>query len=162
MNIKKTIRKTRSWLAFLLFAIAAYLITKPKAKKKITSEEIEKRINDRMNQKGIIYLLMDQEYRLPTLESMKEFLKNDQTDKIAYQKEVFDCDDYSMRLCGNFTIPGYSDLAIGIIGGMHKIGPHAANIFLTEDEIYYLEPQTDEIKPLSKEDWKELWFVIMS
>ena len=169
----RPIRKTRNWIAFALFALAAILISKPKTTDKQMASEIERRIKTLTGQKDIIFLLMDEWYRLPTLESVKEFFNEDKTDLEKYLPTIFDCDNFAIKAWGAIQIPGWSDIAYGLMAGLHrhpsatKPGsyvdtPHAANIFVTKNDIYYHEPQTDMIKPLTKEEWPEVWVVAMA
>jgi len=159
--MSRKLTKVRNWLAFILFSIGALLISKPKTTEKVKAEEIEKRIKERLKDNSIIFLLMDEWYRLPTLESVKEFLRKDKTDLMKYKPTILDCDDFALRLLGNFQIPGWSDIAFGLLIGRHRQGPHAANILLTKDEIFYVEPQTDRIEPLSKKIWPKVWVIVM-
>jgi len=55
------------------------------------------------------------------------------------------CDDFALALAGEFSIPGWSALALGIMW----TSTHAFNIFVDESEkIWFLEPQTDDILPI--------------
>lgn len=84
--------------------------------------------------------LSDKNYLLCNKADIKAFLALDKTNKMGYLPEVMDCDDFSYRLMGQFSIPGWSDLAFGIIWS----DKHAMNCFVTEDNIFYLiEPQND-------------------
>jgi len=70
------------------------------------------------------------------------FLAQDQTNKAEYVAEEHDCDDFSFRLKGQFSIPGWSGLALGICWTDN----HALNCFVDEAEkLMFIEPQNDTI-----------------
>ena len=84
--------------------------------------------------------LSDKEYLLCNKADIRAFLAQDETNKMGYVPEARDCDDFSYRLMGQLSIPGWSDLAFGIIW----TNLHAMNCFVTEDKLfYYVEPQND-------------------
>ena len=58
--------------------------------------------------------LADRKYKLTTVAEMNRFLAKDDTDKIKWG-EAPDCDDFTRRLLGNLTIPGWWSLAKGDI-----------------------------------------------
>lgn len=87
--------------------------------------------------------LSDRDYLLCNKADIVRFLVQDKTNKYEYTKNAYDCDDFSYRLLGQFSIPGWSDLAFGIIW----TGKHAMNCMVTEDNVFYLiEPQTDTLQ----------------
>jgi hypothetical protein len=93
--------------------------------------------------------LSDNIYLLCDPQDIKKFLKQDATDRIEYKPEDFDCDDFAYRLMGQMSVPDWSKLAFGIVW----TDKHALNCFVDEDgEIWFVEPQTDEILPTLK-DW---------
>ena len=70
------------------------------------------------------------------------FLAQDETNKMGYVVDKRDCDDFSYRLMGQFSIPKWSDLAFGICW----TDVHALNVFIDEvRRLWFIEPQTDEI-----------------
>ncbi|GAJ18684.1 unnamed protein product, partial [marine sediment metagenome] len=88
---------------------------------------------------------VDGKYRIPILESFRKFLKEDKTDLFRYIPEEFDCDDFSFRLMGQVSYPGWSDIAFGIATSQ----THAYNCIVAEDgegqnRVYLVEPQTDK------------------
>jgi len=92
---------------------------------------------------GCPLFLSDNEYLLCSSDDIALFLAQDATNKMGYVVEERDCDDFSYRLMGQFSIPGWSALALGIIW----TEVHALNCFITEDEeLLLVEPQTDEIQ----------------
>ncbi|MFA5429853.1 MAG: hypothetical protein WC329_01685 [Candidatus Omnitrophota bacterium] len=108
---------------------------------------------------GCNIYLSDGDYRLCSEADMKTFLDYDPTEKNKYEAEAFDCDDFSYRLMGQFCIPGWSDLAFGIIW----TNVHALNVFVTEDErVIFIEPQNDNIEEVL-ETWQgnAVYLVVM-
>ncbi len=94
--------------------------------------------------------LSDGDYRLCSEKDMEAFLSYDPTEKNKYSAEEFDCDDFSYRLMGQFCVPGWSDLAFGILW----TNTHALNVFVTEEKkVLFIEPQNDNIEELL-EPWQ--------
>ena len=86
--------------------------------------------------------LSDTVYRLCDTADMEEFLAEDRTDVYKYRKESYDCDDFAYRLMGQLSVPGWADLAFGIVW----TDQHALNVFVDEDkEVWFIEPQSDAI-----------------
>ena len=114
----------------------------------IVREELWQLLYQRFPQMGALYL-SDQVYRLCSLNDIREFLHQDATNHHQYKAEGFDCNDFSYRLMGQFSVPGWSDLAFGIVW----TDIHALNIMVgTDKQIYFLEPQLDKIL-LELEPW---------
>jgi len=91
---------------------------------------------DKMEEMGCpgaeIYL-PDTLMRVYTKESVIKFLELEETDKIVYQAENKDCDDFAAILYGEFL-------------GLVWTNLHALNFFISnENELYFVEPQTDQI-----------------
>lgn len=87
-------------------------------------------------------LLSDNLYFLCGREDIQRFLEADKTDKMKYRKETFDCDDAAYRLMGQFSVPGWSGLALGIAW----TNKHAMNVVVDERQnVWFIEPQTDEL-----------------
>jgi hypothetical protein len=110
---------------------------------------------------GSIYL-SDLKYDLTSKDEIERFLWGDKTNEYTYKKEFMDCDDFSYRLMGNLSIPGWSSLAFGIAWS----GKHAFNIFLDHKErLWIVEPQNDSVissKQAEKLDmYKGIKLVIM-
>ena len=86
------------------------------------------------------------------------YLKEDQTNKLIYKKDVRDCDDYSILIYSYFKkAQGYyynSSLAIGIIIGKTKIDDengHVINVFINEKmKLICFEPQSDKMDDCNK------------
>ena len=73
---------------------------------------------------------------------MQAFLAYDQTEKLSYVGELYDCDDFAYRLMGNLSVPPWAETASGII----CTESHAFNCFIDSDgKLWYIEPQTDTI-----------------
>jgi hypothetical protein len=114
----------------------------PKISGEIESKELHKLLKDKLSgvfNKLVIYLV-DRKYQLIKKAEMIDFLNYDKTDLIKYVPEYHDCDDFSFRLMGQFSIPEWSGIAFGI--AFSKV--HAFNIFISDKkEIFIIEPQKD-------------------
>lgn len=146
-RLMKEVKNSLVWLLFLLIAL---LIPKPKGKRKIVDvDTVEAVLREALGKECILFLV-DHKYKVPTLESVKKFLKEDKTDLYKYLGDWYDCDDFSFRLMGQFSIPGWSDITFGIATSIF----HAYNCLIAEDnaeaKVYIVEPQTDKIT-LAKE-----------
>lgn len=155
----KEIKGSAIWLLFLLIAL---LIPKPKGKREeIDVDTLEKTIREALGEECILFLV-DRKYKIPTLESVKKFLEEDKTDLYKYVPEWLDCDDFSFRLMGQFSIPGWSDITFGIGTSIF----HAYNIVVADNEglkVYLIEPQTDKIilaKETQSQEYRTI-FVMM-
>jgi len=158
-------RAVKNGIVWLCFLLIAWLIPKPKKKgrKIITNAELKNLLRGVLG-KACQLFLVDKKYKVPTLENMKKFLKEDKTDLYKYIPEFFDCDDFSFRLMGQFSIPGWSDITFGIATSM----VHAYNVLVALDsdnemQVYLVEPQTDELI-LAKEEKRskyQTYFIMM-
>ena len=91
--------------------------------------------------------LSDKVYKLCCLSDIRYFLRQDKTNRLKFEKEFFDCDDFAYRLMGQFSIPGWSALALGFCW----TDKHAVNILIGQDKkFYYVEPQQDTIQETLK------------
>lgn len=114
---------------------------KPTSQRIISSKDLKVILRSRFPDVGEIYL-SDRLYLLCNTADISKFLQQDATNKYKYQDQFYDCDDFSYRLMGQFSIPLWSDLAFGIVWTRS----HALNCFVTEDEkFYFIEPQNDKI-----------------
>ena len=104
-----------------------------------------------------IYLSDRYYYTCPKLD-IATFLVDDKTDQQKYQTEVFDCDDFSFRLMGQFHTKPYSSLAFGIAWSRS----HAYNIVVvTSEGVFLIEPQSDVVfKPNSDSTYKTELIII--
>lgn len=135
------LKKTRNCLTVFLLFLAGLLILKPKARVKIEFEELDRILKNIFGKNSLIWLV-DSKYKLTSLEEMKRFLEEDQTDTMKYISDYRDCDDSAFRLKGAFSYPGWSDLAVG----WTYSNVHAYNSFVDDKKVVYLiEPQSDRI-----------------
>jgi hypothetical protein len=96
--------------------------------------------------------LSDTSFKLVDVRQFKLFLGRNTTNHRPYVKEIHDCDDFSFVLKGDVT-RWDSDLAFGIVWAINPEGTyHALNIMVgTDKEVYFVEPQTDEVFGVSDE-----------
>ena len=88
---------------------------------------------------GEIYLA-DKAFRLCSLEDIERVLDWDETNHHKYVAEKYDCDDYTKRLVGQFAVPGWANLALGIIW----TATHAMVVMVDVNrDVWYIEPQDD-------------------
>jgi len=129
-----------------------YGITKPVNTKSLTGGELYSLLYSEFE--CHVIELSDREYKIAPFSEYVRFLKYDDTDELIYTSEFFDCDDFSVRLHGNITIPHWSALAFGELWVKKPTGGHAVNIFVDDEmEIWIVEPQTDKIFKMP-DDWK--------
>lgn len=95
--------------------------------------------------------ISDNTQYLCDIDDINAFLTQDETNRIEYTGEAgFDCDDFAYRLQGQFSIPGWSGIAIGIIW----TEKHALNVFIdANQELWYIEPQSDSVQS-KLEEWQ--------
>ena len=140
------IKQIKNPIIVLLIFLLALLIPKIKGKKKpVDWTVIQSLLKKAFGEKCVLFLV-DGKYRIPTLENFQKFLKEDKTDLFRYIPEEFDCDDFSFRLMGQVSYPGWSDIAFGIATSM----THAYNCIVCEDNegqnrVFLVEPQNDRI-----------------
>jgi len=88
--------------------------------------------------------------QLCDIRDINAFLAIDETNRIKYQKEDVDCDDFAFMLLGQFSTPPWSAFAFGFIW----TDQHAMNICVDANlEIWLIEPQTDVVKS-NLESWQ--------
>lgn len=135
-------------------------IQPPKIKNDLDHSEALTILKSELGTKCKIYL-SDMLYKTTSKEEIERFLAEDDTNYYKYVSEFFDCDDFSYRLHGQLSVPGWSDLAFGIFWtGLPNGGGHALNIFIdNEDKVWIVEPQNDKVYELP-DDW-EPWLVVM-
>ena len=132
-------------IIMLFIFLLALLIPLINCKKKpVDWTEIQKLLKEAFGEKCVLFLV-DGKYRIPTLASFQKFLKEDKTDLFKYIAEEFDCEDFSFRLMGQVSYPGWSDIAFGIATSQK----HAYNCIIAEDggqnKVFLVEPQNDRI-----------------
>jgi len=105
-----------------------------------------------------IYLSDNTKY-LCNLDDIEAFLEKDETDRLTFRNEAFDCDDFAYRLMGQLSVPMWADLSKGIIW----TDTHAmvCCVDINED-FWYIEPQADRIQS-KLEPWQgeSIRFIIM-
>lgn len=102
----------------------------------------------------------DRTYVAYELETLKEFLRDDVSDKLEYVSETFDCDDFARVLVGRERVwygkrapPGVQGgSTLGVVWGDIRLNasrdpyPHAMNFFIdSERRVHLIEPQSDRI-----------------
>lgn len=139
------LKQIKNPIIVLLIFLLALLIPKIKGKKKpVDWTVIQALLKEAFGEKCTLFLV-DRKYRVPTLKNFQKFLKEDKTDLFKYVSEEFDCDDFSFRLMGQVSYPGWSDIAFGIAVSQ----THAYNCIVAEDagqnRVFLVEPQSDRI-----------------
>lgn len=91
--------------------------------------------------------ISDYRYRLPSLDTIKKFLAEDDTNTLEYVPDYADCDDFSFVLQGamekRFWSRGY---AFGILWYYNERFGHAVNFVVDRDrQLWIVEPQNDSI-----------------
>jgi len=132
----------------------------PSEKWDIDSSEVLTTLRAELGPDCKIYL-SDVDYKTTKIDYIKNFLSSDDTNYYNYIADLYDCDDFSYRLHGQLSVPGWGDLTFGIFwAGMPGGGGHAVNIFLDKDrEVWLIEPQNDSVYKLP-DNW-EPWLVVM-
>ena len=102
--------------------------------------------------------IADRRYKLTTVAEMNRFLAKDDTDKMRWQTDAPDCDDFTRRLLGNLTVPGWWSLPKGDIwvewddaqGRTHGHSIIVTVLYEKEEDpepnVYLIEGQTDAIE----------------
>ena len=91
--------------------------------------------------------ISDDKYRLPSMDTVKKFLAEDDTDALEYVPDYADCDDFSFVLQGamekRFWGRGY---AHGILWYYNERFGHAVNFVVDRArQLWIVEPQNDSI-----------------
>lgn len=119
------------------------------------------------------FKLADQTYLMASLTKIKQILRKDRTDKQKWEKEFFDCDDFTFSLMGAFhrdretaampmfitwiTTLGFLRRLWNKIRGQKFKGGHAVITFYYSAKVSIIEPQSDEISPIDypfMEGWR--------
>ena len=118
-------------------------ITKPSSTREVTYGELWA-ILARKFPNDIFHLSDNKNYKLCNLKDINRFLEADKTDSIKYVEDRYDCDDYAFRLMGQFSVPDWSDLCIGLMW----TDLHALLCLVDQNEdFWFLEPQNDNLLP---------------
>lgn len=92
-------------------------------------------------------LSTDPNYRVMTLDNLKAIIKACPSNTYKYAKNSLDCDDFVRIFLGWLSQKGQGDLAIGWCRGWlefpNKVVYHAMCWGLTNEGLYYFEPQND-------------------
>lgn len=119
--------------------------------KKCKVDKIQKALEEQLD-KDIETLLMDRKFWTTSLDNIDEVLELDNTDKLEYISERFDCNGFAFKLMGHFCSPELGGIPFGVL--LTKTpdgGYHAMNVFVDKElDVYIVEPQTDEIIPADK------------
>jgi hypothetical protein len=102
----------------------------------------------------------DNEYWAAAFDDIMAFLHWDLTNRNRYIAETYDCDDFSFRLKGQFTVPGWSQVPSFIVWTQL----HAFNAVIdAAGKLWFIEPQNDLIfEPSEKmhEQYKNVRIII--
>ncbi len=131
---------------------------KPITRKQVDSNYIFGILNAIVPKATHIYL-SDSRYWLCYKNDIEQFLVKDDTNKMGYIAEERDCDDFSYRLMGQLSTPGWSSIAFGIVW----TNLHALSCFISDTgEFFFIEPQTDRLQR-ELEPWQgsEILFILM-
>jgi len=134
-------------------------LPEPKLKKKISNIKLKQILKNYAKGNAQIYLL-DHFYYLPKKEEVVELLKDTNVDKLKYLSEVYDCDDFAVRLWGVTSQGKWASTTLGFACGNR----HAFNIVILEDEkLYIIEPQNDKLIPIEKASkmYKPIWLTMI-
>ena len=102
--------------------------------------------------------IADKDYSAPTREEFEAWLKVDPTNKMVYQSDWWDCDDFARAImCQIFAI-GHeykTSITAAYCEGYALGGYHAFNILIDNaDKIWIVEPQSDSLTLCSESDYK--------
>lgn len=139
----------------------------------ITYDEIMNIIHNNMKLvKNYKITCADNDYQCVSKKEMEEFLADDNTNKLDYQSESNDCDDFALALRGR-VVEWYSRaktkkaICFGMVHGDirkseedDEFRPHAINYFIDENKtLWMIEPQNDKIFKLTSNS--SIWFVYL-
>jgi hypothetical protein len=95
--------------------------------------------NDTISQERTEILAPRELRNFSSIEELKLFLAEDKTDEHEYISDEFDCDDFALMLQRHALEKGY------IMNCQTLFTAHVLNMVIIDNEIYYIEPMTDEI-----------------
>ncbi len=134
------------------------LEVKPIIRKQVDSNYIYGILKDVSPNATHIYL-SDSQYWLCSGKDIESFLAQDETNKMGYIAEERDCDDFSYRLMGQLSVPGWSGIAFGIVW----TNLHALNCLVDSNgKFWFVEPQTNQLQE-KLEAWQgtEILFILL-
>lgn len=97
-------------------------------------------------------LFLDKYYKLVDFVEIQEFLKNDSTNDFNYVDNDFDCDDFAMRLLGNFKTPEWSNYAIGLVIFETDESKHMTVLFVDTNKDIWIIDNNNKIRK-QPNDW---------
>ena len=135
----------------------------------ISAKELEELLKSKLGDKlvdGLRLHAADTDYFLPSLDTVRTILSQSRMKELAspsddkLDAQSFDCDDFSLLLKARFAYAAYREpqkyqnrpYCIGIVWGLLPFPfPHSMNWVVTEDEeLYFIEPQREEILSLDQ------------
>jgi len=134
-------------------------LPEPKLDKRISNIRLRQILENYAGNKAQIYLL-DHFYYLPKKEDVAKLLSDTNVDKLKYISEIYDCDDFAIRLWGVTSQGKWASTTLGFACGNR----HAFNIVILDDKkLYIIEPQNDKLIPLEKAGrmYKPIWLTII-
>ncbi len=121
-----SVEETKSALSQTKLALSHTNLALVEAKETISQERTE--------------ILAPRELRnFSSIEELELFLAEDNTNEHEYIRNEFDCDDFALMLQRNALEKGY------IMNCQTLFTAHVLNMVIIDNEIYYIEPMTDEI-----------------
>ena len=147
----------------------------------ISAKDLEDFLRSKLGDKlvdGLQLHAADTDYFLPSLDTVKTILDQSRMKELArpsggkLRAQSFDCDDFSLLLKARFAYAAYREpdkyqnrpYCFGIVWGLLPFPfPHSMNWVVTDDmELYFIEPQREEIIPLSKcQDFRYINFLMV-
>ena len=134
----------------------------------ISAKDLEAFLRSQLEGKlvnGLRLHAADTDYFLPSLDTVKTILSQSRMKELAspsddkLNAQSFDCDDFSLLLKARFAYAAYREpqkyqnrpYCFGIVWGLLPFPfPHSMNWVVTDDmELYFIEPQREEVIPLS-------------
>lgn len=92
---------------------------------------------------SIDHIPLDGQYRLYSRKRGKKWIKDDISDVRKYQRDYFDCDDFSFSFKAHMNLKHHWN-AVGLV--IDYKSKHSYNLIVWPDESYSLfEPQSDEL-----------------
>jgi hypothetical protein len=114
--------------------------------------------------RGVSIHIADGEYYMPHISYVRKIVAKSRVDRLKWISNRHDCDDFAHLLKADFIKAGYRDgrrraaCCVGVVWGLLP-GPHAINFFIDDkQELYFIEPQTDEIYSPRDND-RSIWYV---
>jgi hypothetical protein len=130
---------------------------------KMSSKEVKDLLHEKFNLDNSKIFVGDRDYLAYSLETLKEFLQADLSNKIKYQSEKLDCDDFARILqgrerewFGRTTVEGCGSTFGCIWGDLRPTEEseepyyHAMNFFIDSDKkVWMVEPQSDKLREIT-------------